>query len=417
MSAIAASTAALTRLLDTVDDGKLRQVVGLVEASGQRRTLEPALAALRPRLRRLRPSRPLTLPRLLTVPFETALVLGPAEDWPFAIGRARLGDWHRSIIEGLDRRTRDAATALIEGRAADDRAAILEAGAVVWPHAAAALAGDCPPGEPAEDRTARRRAADLLAIAVDLVPLQYRLQAPLGVLDGTERATVAEILALAQGGPPDRLGLLTMLLLRATTRPLAIAPQLVELAPAPLRPRLRQPLDQLLARHREDLERRVAAAAAADDLPLERVANELWRLADVLVGPEGQAAEEVASDPSIVALRQQAATVAEAHYAASIMGLVAPLPETADDARAAAVKAREAGARRLARLGRAARRLAPDNPIQRLTEAALRHLVDRGPTPGADPRPRASVDDARLVEILAGPELAWQLLRPHAARR
>ena len=444
MNAIPNAEAALTRLLEAVDDGKLRQVLRLLEASGRRCSLEPALAAMRPRLRQLRPQRPLTLPRLLTVPFEAALERGPDEDWPFMISRARLADWHRLMIEGLDPATRAAALAAIEGRACDDHVAIMAAGHLVWPKAARLLAAASPSSDTAADEpaaaaetaaaepaaaaetadqetadqeTARRRAADLLAVGVELVALLGRLPSRLDAPDPDDQASLKAILALAEAGPADRLGLVAMVLLRTALRPAMLAEQLQELAAPSAGPRLRPLLDRLLRCHRACLERQVTEVATAPERPLEEVAEALCRLADALVGPEGQGAREAAADPETMALRQRAATVAHERYAAAITDLTVPLAETVETARAATVKAREAEARRLARLGRAARRLAPQTPIQRLTETALRHLLDPGPERGGEPRPPIGIDDARLVEILAGPDIAWQLLRPTATRR
>ncbi len=380
----------------------------LIEASGQRCRLEPALAAMRPRLRKLRPMRPLTLPRLLTVPFEANLARETAPEWPFAIGRERLGDWHHAIISGLDPADRDAAQALIEGRAADDHDTIVAAGRRVWPDAARLLATEPPADEQLEEAIARLWAADLLSIAVELVPLLWRLPPPLVGLDAAEQEVAAEILALAGDGPPDRLGLVAMALLRRAVQPALLARALLDLAPGTAGQRLRPALDRLLRGHRADLDRRVLVAAAAENAPLDAVADEFWRLADALAGPEGQRLDESGLECETVALRERAATVAQQIYAASIAGVVAPLPEASPAERRAIVKAREDAARKLARLGRAAKRLAPRTSVERITETAFKDLL--GPQNGA--AGAVDVDDARLVEILLGPDTAWQLLRP-----
>ena len=411
MSASIAATESLTRLLDAVDDRKLQQVLQLVEASGQRRRLEPALAALRPRLRRLRPRRPLTLPRLLTVPFEAVLVRGAEPDRPFSIARNRLGDWHERVLAGLDPATARLALSRIDGRSADDRSAIADAGMLVWPAAAGLLAADALPGERPEDETARHRAADLSAIAVDLVPLLWRLPSQLPLLDPDERQTVGAILALAENGHPDRPGLLATMVLGRAIRPSLLAPTLLDLAPAALRRPLQAVADAFLAHHRADLERRITASEMAECMPLGTLADELWRLADALVGVDGRSLEAQKPDTETTALRQRAAAVASERYALSIARVLAPLSDPAA-ALPAAVKAREVEARRLARLGRAARRLAPDSPIERLTEAALGRMLQPGPS---GDRP-IGIDDARLVEILLGPDAAWQLLRPQLGK-
>jgi hypothetical protein len=363
---------------------------------------------VRPRLRKLRPIRPLTLSRLLTVPFEANLARRTGHEWPFAISRKRLGDWHDVIIAGFDPVDRNAAQALIEGRAADDQDAIITAGRRVWPNAARLLATEPPANEQPAEESARLWAADLSSIAVELVPLLWRLPPRLVGLDAEEQEVVVEILALAAAGPPDRLGLVAMALLQRAVQPAFLARTLLDLAPGTVSTRLRPVLDRLLRSHRADLDRRVLEAAAAEDAPLDAVADEFWRLADALAGPEGQRLDESSADLETAALRERAASVAQQFYAASIDGVVVPLPAAGGTERQANVKLREDAARKLAKLGRAAKRLAPKTSIERITETAVKALLDQqsGAAGVID------VDDARLVEILLGPDVAWQLLRP-----
>jgi hypothetical protein len=412
MSAIGDAGGALLGLLDSVDDDKLRQVVRLVEATGQRPTLEPALAAMRPRLRQLRPPRPLTLPRLLTVPFEAALVDEASAQTSFVIRRAGLGRWQQAATARLDPAVIDRTKMAILGRGADDRAVIVAAGRDFWPAAAQALTTSEAMEEAPAVAAERRLVVDLLAIGPSLVPLLGRLL-PLGAeVDAEDRPTLEEVLALAGGGPADRLGVVASILLRGTPQPWTVARHLVEAAPTGQRDRLRRLLEQLLAEQCAELQRRVTELETAADLPLAEIAGTLWQVAEALA-PAGAGAADAAGDRAeIEALRRKAAETAAARYATAIDAVVARLPEPGSIERGAAVRAREETARRLARLGRAARRLAPDTSLHRVTEGAVERLVDVGAARRSPGQPLVDVDDARLIEILAGPDLAWSYLRP-----
>ncbi len=424
LSALHDAGGALAGLLDSIDDGKLRQVIRLVEASGQRRTLEPALATLRPRLRQLRPRRPLTLFRLLTLPFAPALDHTPGGQWPYSIARERLEAWQKRMVERLDPPTIAAARAAIVGQAADDEAAILEAGRRCWAAAAAALAAEAVPGETEVTAVERRRIADLLAIGEQLVPLLGRLPSPLAPGDEADRATLEALLALAETGPADRLGVLAAVLLRRASQPATLVRWLLDLAPAALRPRLHPILQRLSAAHRAEIARGVADLGGAAELPLEVAVDNLSELADALVAPIAATTgkppyrlPERVEDEELVRLRQTAAALARERYAEAIDGILLPLPTAEAANRAAAVRAREEIARRLARLGSTVRRLATDVSIHQITEAAIERLVDLEARRRGGGRALVTVDDARLIEILAGPDLAWRYLRPEAGRQ
>lgn len=488
LSALHDTGGALAGLLESIDDDKLRQVVRLVEASGQRRILEPALAALRPRLRQLRPRRRLTLTRLLAVPlapvfdgpvFDGAVFGGASGPrWPFSIARERLGDWQQHLARHLDAAVAEAAGTAIEGQAADDAPAILAAGRIYWPEAAAVLAREALPGETEPIAIERGRIADLLAIADRLVPLLDRLPARVTMDDEVERATVSAIFALTPAGPPDRLGVLAALLLRRARWPADAVPWLIELAPMVSRGRLRPLLARLVTEHRAGLARWVADLGADQDLPLEAAVDAFAQLADALQSPaEAKSAKALAGKPragrarAVEApaehvrpgevragelragavlgrslekagasgdeeeLRLTAATLAQERYAHSLGRVLQPLPPVDAAERAAAVKAREDVARRLAKLGGTVKRLCKAVPIHQLTEATIERLVDLDARRQSEARHQGgvqyrggvghrggegalvTVEDARLVEILAGPDLAWLYLRPTAGAR
>lgn len=420
MSALSESSGALLGLLDAIDDGKLRQVIRVVESSGQRQVLEPALSALRPRLRQLRPQRPLTVTRLLTIPFETALAAEADGTWSCAVARSRLSLWQGEMLAGLPAAAIAEAKTAIHGHAPDDLAVSLTVGRKLWPQAATALAAAKRPGEAAMVAMERLRVADLLAIGGQLVPLVRQLPRGLVAIDAVDEAILKRLLALAEGGPADRLGVLVTLLLRSADQPLVIANLLPRLAPASLLSAIGPFIERVLTELRISLDKVVASHDAPAARPIAEVADDLWRVAQALNPPEGSA-----GNPTLQAFRQQAAAVARDRYAEAIEALVtadSASPQGADKPQKrprsrASVRVREATARKLAKLGRAARMLAADTPISRLTEAAVERLVDLEAARGRAEGPLVSVDDARLIEILAGPDLAWRYLRGSARRR
>jgi len=408
---------ALAGLLDSVDDAKLCQVIRVVEASGQRRTLEPAIADLRPRLRRLRPPRPLTLSRLLAIPLAPALELGAGTGAPFSIARERIGFWLARIIERLDPMLAATSRTAIVGHAVDDATAVVATGRRLWPAAARVLAAEAVPSENTAIEAERWRIVDLFDIAEQLVPQLVRLPPMLPPLDDVQRATVRAILALAEGGPVDRLGTLAALLLRRAGQPRALVDRLIDLAPPGLRPRLYDLLQRLLTEHRAGLVRRLASLEADPEPILADIIETLARLADTIADPGGAAPGRLlarspcnpAPSCEIGQLRERAATLARAHYAAAIDQLLAPLAAAGDIDRSV-IAVQEQTARQIARLGALARCLSPATSIHEITGAAIERLVDLGARHQGGDRPLVTVDDARLIEILAGPDLARRYL-------
>ncbi len=415
MSAVRDTGVTLDSLLDAIDDGKLRRVVGVIEASGQRPVLEPALAALRPRLRQLRPQRPLTLHRLLTVPLERSLVDDDSPHAASAICRGRLRHWQAVVLEQLDPGLAEAATAAIDGATADDRGAIMAAGPPVWSEAGKLLATGGTPVGAGELAAEQHRVADCLALGPTLVPLLDQLLPLPTALDPEDKELVLQLVELAREGPRGRLAMLLSVLLRGSRQPWRAAGQLLELAGGVQQTGLRRMLEQLLRGHRAALEQLVEHHAQAADVPLSKFARDVERLAEALAVGDRDGRDSGAFGPGdTTELRRRAATLATDRWAAAIETVLAPLPPAQPAGRRQAQKAREAEARALATLGRAAQRLASDAGATRLIEAAIERLVDVGEArTGGQHRP-VSVENARLIEILAGPDVAWCYLRPDA---
>ncbi|PWS38939.1 hypothetical protein DFH01_06745 [Falsiroseomonas bella] len=125
---------------------KLGRIVGLLDSLQARGAADALLAAARPRLKDLRPDRPMRFTRLLAVPLEPALVA--PEAWtraPIEIPRSALtpiGDAVRGAL-GL---AADEIEAAALGRTMADAALVARLGARLWPLAAGAVLPAIPPG-------------------------------------------------------------------------------------------------------------------------------------------------------------------------------------------------------------------------------------------------------------------------------
>lgn len=412
MSAIQDADGALKGLLDTIDDKKLRRVIEVIEATGQRPVLEPALAAMRPRLRKLRPQRPLTLPRLLTVPLELALVDDDSPHVSFTVCRGRLRHWQAAVLDRLDPSVLEAATHALADSTADDRIVALAVGRELWPEAAKGLEILAQPDADPTVAAEQHRVADLLALGPKLLPLIDRLLPLPVVLDAEDKAALAQIVDLGAEGPPDRFGTLVSALLRATVQPWVLASHMLALVPASEHARLRGLLECLLFEHRTCLEQLVAHHSECQSGPIGELALACERLADALTPANDAGMGATFGLGDTAPLRRNAAALATERCAAAIDRVVVPLSAAGSIERVAAQREREAAARDLAKLGRAAHRLAADTPLKGLTEAAIERLIDVGAARGERDQSPISVEDARLVEILVGPDIAWHYLRP-----
>lgn len=392
--------------LQRVDDRKLRDVVRMLESTRERNTVEPILAALRPRLRRLRPERPLTLQRLLTVPLEQALVTPGDRTWSFVIDRSMLASLHEAVLAALAPGQRVALASAIAGRQAHEMAAIVEHGSTFWPAAAVALRAVSEEGDgPGQVAIERRRAADLLAMGPLLVPLLGRLSRPLQLPDDGEKQVLADILAMALAGSADRLGTVLTLLLRSARRPAALADELLDAVEPPAKGRLRPLIGRILAEHRAALTSLLEDVEERPDAPAADVARAVERIAEA-VEIEGESGDGTEAE-----LGRRAGLVAERRCLAALEDL-GTLPQLlAGDTEA--VRDREARVRTAARLGRAAGRLLCCERIERATGTVVKALEEGIGELGGDAPPSAHVRVARLIEILAGPDRAWAHLSRH----
>lgn len=394
---LSAEARRLRHAVAAAPDALLAKVVAVFDGLADRREADALLDAARPRLRRLRPPRPITFARLLFLPLDGVIV--EARAW-----RRQDGVLPRSALPPLAAAIRaaigaeaaavDAATA---GRSFADHAAIDAGGRRLWRAAARAAPGlPEPPGW-----AGAGLGAEDFGQAIALAGGMWRVADPLwaalaaAAAGPPEDLARAALLAAAAEGPRTLAAALATLLLKAA-RPGAVAAIAAALPGAP--PALAdRALDDWLAACRPEI-------PAADPRAAARLAEAFLEAMDDLEDSAlGRRAER---RRHIAALRRQAAEACRDAFAEIAAGaLLDPLEAARGAADDATVQAMEATARDLRRLERAGRALGAAAAF----DATLRRVTDRlaalRAAPGANP-----ADAARLVEILAGAEAALRLL-------
>lgn len=212
----------LNRDMSSASDEQLLRVVGLIDTLDRRGTVDGLLAPVRARLALLRPPRPLTLGRLVVMPFEDLLV--PSDEaWPdrCCFPREKLGWFVEQVPGALAPRQLEELRRLGAGRTMLEATTVRAIGEVLWPAAGAAAirCGEAPALAP-DLRWQLAVVAPLLTLAPTLLPLLWQLPPrPMGPLDrqaadlllGAVRAAVAtgeqavqsvlEILLVRSGSP------------------------------------------------------------------------------------------------------------------------------------------------------------------------------------------------------------------------
>ncbi|QYU67464.1 hypothetical protein J4558_21475 [Leptolyngbya sp. 15MV] len=155
---------ALQSALAGAPDQKLGRIVGLLDSLEDRGAADALLAAARPRLRDLRPARPLRFTRLLALPFEPMLVATDAWDGePTRMPRAALTPIGQAVHAALPALAEAIELAAL-GRTMADAALVARLGAMLWPRAAETPLPIPPPGW-MEAGLPREVAAPLLVLA------------------------------------------------------------------------------------------------------------------------------------------------------------------------------------------------------------------------------------------------------------
>ncbi len=394
-------------------DAQVLQVVRMVDALENRGATDAVLEPVRARLRVIQPARPLRFARLLFMPVDPLIV--QPKDWragtPF-LPRTALMVLSQAVRRSIEAQQGEQAALLprIDGIIANANTAqtclVRQAGALVWPPAAAAMRRLAQQSEGAGlwERCAAEWAAQGLARA-ELSPMAASLAPILAhaaalhdhehAVATLSRPALVAMLAEAERGGARAWAMMASLL---TIRVPQAAPAVLAVADG--RPGLRSMADTATEAALSWLEHETAdqAGSIGDAAPLD-VARQA-ALLDALLAQPGDAARR----RRLAEARQHLAEGCLHRFEASLQDQAAALQSLPEEpaARDAALDEMEATARRLRRFEIEARRVGGAARFDALLKVMENAVGAAGLAP---------MDRARLIEILAGPEAAARLLR------
>ncbi len=393
----------LARTAVQASDAQLLRLVHMLDTMPSRGQADLILAPLRPRLRRLRPPRPLALMRLLFVPMDAVLV--PARDWRPGRGQvprtalpplaAALEAQHLAVFAQAQQ--------ALAGRTMADHHLISEWGGKLWLLAGESLTARPPPGweQTGLPESAYASVALICRTLWRYGPMLWRLR--LAGPDGPPEALARPVLRGVAADGPEALGVALAALL-----PFAAQPGALTQMAAAMGRQLSAIADQALDRFLADTPPTLAPEEleAAPDA-LERLATVLEDLEASLPPSKPQRQQQVAG------LRQAAGTACLRRLEqeggpqlAQTLAQLAARPVVEDhevellEEKAAVLRAMVDAARRLERGPLADKALRPS--ITMLTQ-----LATRLPVKGSGLR---RADALRLLELLGEGEAAARLL-------
>jgi hypothetical protein len=357
---------------------------------------EADAAIWRTRMRILRPRRPLKLARLLAMPLEPVLI--DAAHWRNgAVTLPRSAIQPLTVVfEAAEPALAARVTAMVAGKTTQDGEAVLEAGAVLWPAAAAVLAAArSPPPDwaraclpPASFLPLAQAVAVCLSVGHRLADLADPTM-PGPHLD----AALSAMLRLALPVQPVGWGMMLALL---TTQFPGAQPLRDAVLHQGATTQLRPASDAVL-RH---LWAWIDEALTGTPDALADTAAALRRRTVLLQALAGERAHRAQATEKRTALRQVYAAQLTVLVRERLIGPLAGLSAAPEDALVARLEADARGLRRLAADIRGLGGLAVADTVMQDAAAVV-----------ANTTVLAAVDRARLVEILDDPEAALRLLK------
>jgi len=389
--------------------GKLLRLAHALDGLPQRAIAEGVLDAVRPRLRHLRPPRPLSVERLLFLTFDP-LVVAP-RDW-----RPGQGVIPRSAIMPMAEQLRAVEPALISaiglriaGAKLTDEVLAAEQGALLWPAALQTLPRNPPSGwadaglQPQSFAEIARICATLWRHGVDL----WRLR--MVGRDGPPEASLRPTFRTIAAEGPEAVELCLGALL-----PYAAQPARMVAVVAGLNQAMAPPAERALDRYLSGMQPRLEGS------DLEEMAMAAVRFALILEDLDSAVTREKPKRAQLLqALRMNAAqSCTERLEQAMATCLVVPLadllaqPEPTD----AAVESLERAAMALRGIGESARRLHASGAAERLFAPVLAQLTSLATSLSESGRGFLRADSLRLLELLAGSTVAEKGQRTSCSR-
>ena len=406
---------ALRADLRDADDGKIRQIVAMLDESPVNQISQAVLDPLRPRLAILKPSRPLRFTRLLFMPFNDLIV--PAPDW-----RPDQATIPHSILQSLSNTVQtamgDEAQAIhrmIDGHNTGETEVVTRSGQMLWACAAEILATAPEPADwaatglrPAAYPPLARAVATVLRRAAALRLLLRH--AELGVLKPDEHA-IREIISKLADEPSDGRAMVCKLILAQLPHAASLLRQLADPSWGPAEKFLLQTaIDRGIEDILVDMESQTALSKDLRDGPLADVGSEVQRIAGLLedINDSSHTTQQRAR---VHGIREKLDSICRLRFVDGMAtGLVAPLAAATAPIDSDSQKWLEDCARDLRILETTGRKLggatAYDAMLIKAGEA-----VQTAAQSGCLNTPRA----VRLVEILSGPEAAEAMYKRAAA--
>lgn len=391
----------LRQAISQASDRQLRRLVPVLDALPQRSVADALLDGTRPRLRHLRPPRPMSVARVLFLPLDALIV--PPRDW-----KPGQGLLPRSILPPFAQALAEAQPELVghwqarmQGADLRNAALIREAGAALWP-AAAALPRQLPAGW---GRTGlpSHLFPDLAALCVALwrhgsALMRLRMAGD----DGPPESLARPIFRVISADGSEAVGLCLRALLPHAATPARLAATVAGLNAA-LAPIAERALDQYLE----------AAEPGLDAADLGTTAAIAQRFATLLEDLDQSVTRDKPRRAQLLqALRRSAAESCVERLRTELPPrLMEPLEALLDDPAPpdAAVEALEKVAISLRSLADSGRRLHAPVAPERLLESSLAFLTRLArDLPAEGPR-FLRADALRLVQILASPAEAARL--------
>jgi hypothetical protein len=386
---------------------QLMRIVATVDAMADRGIADDLIAPHRHRLQLLHPARPLLFARLLFQPLDPLIV--PPPRW-----RPALPSIPRTAIAPMAEVVRDAMGAkaqmlmeAVKGHTADNIELIAALGSAVWPDAAQILPrSDIPPSwhqtglDDAAYRTLARRIGAVLSQAAAMD--QLHTDSARGLLL-PDTSAVAKILDRVAGIAVDALPMIVALLLRRMPQ---VAPILQVMEKTGFAHGLKGATDQAAALLLDHLEREDGAQATIAGARLSETTASVARMV-ILLGALDHDAANTVRRQQIRTVQQHLDRCCQSRFASSLdADLLTPLREIPVAPTPAYIADLEGTARDLRGLESEARVIGGGPSYDRLLAEAAATVRSAPPKAGLD-----RADRLRMVEILAGPEAALEMMR------
>ncbi len=419
--------AQLTRALAAADDAKLCSVVAVIDRQPRHRVLDLLIAPHRPRLARLKPPRPLTFERVLTLPLEPALV--PAEEWlagSYRISRGHLTALHDIVRDGLDPELLAWVRKTLAGKTTADAGVERDVGRRLWPAAAEVLEETLAGGRAGLGELAigLRLATHLLALGETLVETFWQLPPqPILSFSGEERRAAIGLLKAAAARGTEALALVADLLGTRCQSPLAILEPLLS-GDIELRPRdKRECADRVVGACLEELGDEIGEKLADEEATPEEVAALVLR---VMSGLEALSDVATRLDTDRHAVRQLTRRTAELAEQVTRRVLKQIKQSFDDDDDTVPLYTYEKAARAVTKIRLVAPKLVIASKLDDLLRCAIERYTtafdaflsrrkERGESVALEEP--AIMERLRIIELLFGSPVAVALWERHNRRR